>query len=119
MHADDGLMSVEVKAAEDGTLNTVFFWVALAVIIFMLGRYSDTIESSVRRIFSSGDEDEIQALKLSGGDENSNESADSLGDKIKGFAKASKDKIKKTLSRGRDTIKGAAESMHSAAAEAR
>ncbi len=54
-------------------MNTVAFWLFLIAVIFMVGRYSDTIMSNVRRLFASNaeEEDELRALKLSGGDENS------------------------------------------------
>ncbi len=51
-------------------MNTVAFWLFLIAVIFMVGRYSDTIMSNVRRLFASNaDEDELRALKLSGGDD--------------------------------------------------
>jgi len=56
----------------------------------------------------------LRALKLSGGDDESS-IKDSFGDKLKGFAQASSATIKKTLHKGRETLKGAAESMQNAA----
>ena len=47
---------------------------------------------------------------MSGGDDNSEVTA-SLGEKIIGFAEASKETIANTLHKGKETLKGAADSM--------
>ena len=97
---------------EDDMLRTLAFWFVVIAIIFAVGRYSDTLYNSARRFFAgtSAEDEEIRALKLSGGNEHSDVS-ESIGEKIRDFAKASSETIKKTLSRGRDTINAAAGSM--------
>ena len=94
-------------------MNTILFWAIVVAIIFMIGRYSDTIMDWLRRLVAPGLEgdatmhsDVVGAQKLSGGDQNSSV-PDSLGQKIMGFAEASKESLKNTLHK----VKGAAETM--------
>ena len=54
-NADEGVKTITVSAvanSEEGFLGTFFFWFAVIMIIFMLGRYSDTICYNIRRFFS-------------------------------------------------------------------
>ena len=102
--ADADVVTVEIKPAEDSLLNTAFFWLAVFVVVYMIWRYWEVIFNNARRFISNGaDDDEMRAHKLSDGEE-SKSSSESIGEKLKGFAKSSTSKIKKTLS-------GAAESM--------
>ena len=117
-NADEGVKTITVSAvanSDEGLLGTFFFWFAAVTIVFMLGRYSDAICYNVRRFLSgtTAEDEEIQALKLSGGTDNSDVHF-SLGEKIRDFAEASSESIKNTLSRGRDKFSAAAESMHNA-----
>lgn len=100
---------------EDDMLHTLLFWFAIIAIVFLIGRYSDTLCNSARRFISgtSAEDEEIRALKLSGGNENSDMN-DSLGEKLRDFAHASKETIKNTFSRGRETFNAATESMQGA-----
>lgn len=92
-------------------INIVFFWMLVVAVVFIIGRYSDPIMSTVRRLFASGaEDDEIRPLKLSGGNDY-RESQNSFGEKLKDFAEASKATLKKTLTKGKQTLKGAAESV--------
>ncbi len=52
----------------------------------------------------------MMAQKLSGGDDNS-AVTESIGSRIKDFASASKETLKKTLHKGKATLKGAAETV--------
>ena len=115
--ADSDVKSIEIRAAEEGgIMSTLFLWLAFALIFYMIYRYSDTIAAHLKRMLSSNPEDdEMLALKLSGGDE---EEGESIKEKIKDFAKASKNKIKKTLTKGQEALSAAAESVQNAAADA-
>ena len=56
-------------------------------------------------------EEEIVALKLSSGNGNSEEPAESISQKIMDIASASKETIKKTINKGKEAVKGAADKM--------
>ena len=55
---------------ETDDINIVFFWMLVVAVVFIIGRYSDPIMASIRRLFASGaEDDEIRPLKLSGGND--------------------------------------------------
>ena len=111
-NADVKTVLVNTAEPEDGLMSTLLFWFAIIAIIFLIGRYSDTLCRSARRLIygTSAEDEEIQAQKLSGGDDNS-EVSGTLGDKLRDFAHASSETIRKTLSKGRDTFQAATESI--------
>ena len=85
-----------VVAADDSELVTsdlsvFYFWVVVAVLVFLISRYSDPILANARRLFARGAEhdDNMRAQKLSGGDEEDTVQ-NSFGEKLKDFAAASK-----------------------------
>ena len=116
--ADEVINTVQAVSETDETnlvMNTILFWTIVVAVIFMVGKYSDSILDWLRRLAApviGGEEgsDALQAQKLSGGDENS-EASDSLGSKIMEFAEVSKETLKKTLVKGKQTLKGAAETV--------
>lgn len=65
----------------------------------------------LRRLFSRDSDEAIGVQKLSGGDED-REVEDTIGSKLIEFAEASKETLKKTLTKGGEALKGAAGKVH-------
>ena len=95
-------------------MNTILFWMIVIAVLFMLGKYSDTIKDWLARLVSrAGIVDSQQSMqddielnspqKLSGGDENSS-IPDSLGAKLMDFAEASKETLRRTLNKAATTV---------------
>ena len=113
---DDVLTVVAADHHPDNDMtNAIFFWILVLASMYVVYRNWDSIKAFLRRFVSSGEEDQAMDLqKLSGGDDNS-EISESIGGRILELAEASKDTIKKTLNKGKKTLKGAATTMQNAA----